>query len=359
MEFFYELPYWNSELYKPIIIIPLRYQDPDCLKARAAYDIGSGATKIMAALVNVCTLKIDQVFSEEILPLHYRRDLYQSENNEFSASIQNMGLKTLAGAKTQIEQKYHQLDQYGDIQHCAVATAAFRVANNGETFAHHLSEKLEIPINVISLQEEAILAYYGALSGLTDNLTSPIVWDIGGGSMQLTFKDEIGQFYIMGSDLASETFNARVLETISHKQVTESPNPMSDEQVQSAITLAKKNLIFEKETKSLIQQQITQGKKVVAVGSVHNLVVQPLIDLISGTQAQFYTKEELLQAIILLTNKTDPQIMKLMHDSNELFVKNYLTNLILVYSMMEILGIDEVQTIQTSNVQGLLLKGCP
>jgi hypothetical protein len=80
--------------------------------------------------------------------------------------------------------------------------------------------------------------------------------------------------------------------------------------------------------------------------------------LATHQEAHSYTKDDLLQAIHLLTNKTDQEILGFMKMPNEQFVKNQLTNLILVYAMMDMMGIEKVQTMQASNVEGLLLKGC-
>lgn len=346
----------------PQIIVPLPTIDTSIattLVPCAAYDIGSGATKFMGAMVNTDTLTIDSVFSEGSFPIAYREDLYKSDNNTFSDFIQELGLEALQNAKFKIQQDYaaSEFQNYGDIQHFAVATAAFRAADNGAMVADFFHEKLDLPVNIISQEEEAKLAYFSAASQKEGDDTSlPIVWDIGGGSMQMTFKDASDHFHVMGGTVASQTFQSLVSEQVMNLEPTVSPNPMNAEQVDAAIALAKDKLTFDHLPTDIIKNQIDHGAQVIAVGSVHNFVVQPLTHLAGLNDGHYYTKEDLHQAIALLTDKTDEEIMKInnLHDAK--FAQNHLTNLILVYAMMENMGIEKVHTAKVSNVQGIMVQ---
>lgn len=327
----------------------------------AAYDIGSGATKFMGALVNTETLSIEHIFSKGSLNVAYREDLHQSTNNSFSDLIQEIGLQALTQAHLQIEQDYNNstFQGYGDIQHFAVATAAFRVADNGLEVASYFSEELDMPINIISQEEEGKLAYYSAISQQShlDDSALPIVWDIGGGSMQLTFKDSSDHFHIMGGEIASQTFQALVSEKVLNQpNGSISPNPMTEDNVQAAIQLAKEELQFDPATTAIIQHQINHDAKVLAVGSVHNFGISPLCQL-AGIESDknHYTQSDLLLAIKLLTDKTDEQIMQLNHLPKIDLAKNQLTNLIMVYAMMDLMKIETVQTVSSANVEGLLV----
>lgn len=327
----------------------------------AAYDIGSGATKFMGALVNVETLSIEHIFSQGSFNVAYREDLHLSTNNTFSDLIQEMGLQALTQAHLQIEQDYHNstFQGYGDIQHFAVATAAFRAADNGQVVADYFSAEFNMPVNIISQEEEGKLAYYSAVSQSDHNETTalPIVWDIGGGSMQLTFKDSSDHFHIMGGEIASQTFQAQVSEQIlKFEDSSTSPNPMSEANVTAAIQLAKELLTFDPTATTIIKQQINEGTPVFAVGSVHNFGITPLCQL-AGIESDkdHYTQNDLMLAIKLLTDKTDAQIMQLNHLPNLALAKTQQTNLILVYAMMDLMGIDSVRTVKSSNVEGLLL----
>jgi exopolyphosphatase/guanosine-5'-triphosphate,3'-diphosphate pyrophosphatase len=318
----------------------------------AAYDIGSGGTKFMGALVNAETLKIEEIFSQGSSLVGYQADLNQSPNHEFSDVIQEMGLNALLQAKTKIEQDFHVManfQQYGKIHHFGVATAAFRTAINGETVAHSFTDKLDIPINIVSQDQEGMLAYYGAVSKIDSHIISddPVVWDIGGGSMQFTYKDVSDHFHVLKGQLASQTFYSLATSNFS--------NPMNESDVTAAIELAKAHLGLNTEMKAYVQHKIDNGIPIVAVGSVHNFSVQPLCNL-AGThpETNYYTKDDLRHAITLLTDKTNEEIYNISKVSNFNLAKEQLTNLVLVYATMDSMGIEKVHTIKTSNIEGVL-----
>jgi len=66
----------------------------------------------------------------------------------------------------------------------AVATAAMRDASNGALFAERLQRELGIRIDIISGGAEARYGFDGAMRGLA--VTSGLLFDVGGGSMELT-----------------------------------------------------------------------------------------------------------------------------------------------------------------------------
>ena len=84
------------------------------------------------------------------------------------------------------------LKEFGEIlreSHCryrAVATAACRMAENGEEFVRRVKEECGINLEVIDSREEARLNLLGALSNGDYNKPYVIVYDIGGGSTEIT-----------------------------------------------------------------------------------------------------------------------------------------------------------------------------
>lgn len=80
----------------------------------------------------------------------------------------------------------------------AVGTSALRSASNPEDFLVRAWEELGIAVRVLSGEEEANLAFRGALAGLRccENADGPIaVLDIGGGSTELVVGERTGQVY--------------------------------------------------------------------------------------------------------------------------------------------------------------------
>src|SRR5262245_53663020 len=66
----------------------------------------------------------------------------------------------------------------------ALATAAMREASNGALFAERLQRELGIQIDIISGAAEARYGFAGAMRGLA--VSSGLLFDVGGGSMELT-----------------------------------------------------------------------------------------------------------------------------------------------------------------------------
>ena len=69
----------------------------------------------------------------------------------------------------------------------AVATEACRQAENAPDFLSLVRESLMIPIEIISAEEEAELAWQGCYGLVSDEATDLLVFDIGGASMQLIY----------------------------------------------------------------------------------------------------------------------------------------------------------------------------
>lgn len=66
----------------------------------------------------------------------------------------------------------------------AVTTSVMRDASNGGEFVEG-ARKLGVPLRVISAEEEAALSLAGVMSALDERLAESLVFDIGGGSLEL------------------------------------------------------------------------------------------------------------------------------------------------------------------------------
>lgn len=70
----------------------------------------------------------------------------------------------------------------------ACATSAVRDSSNKYEFLTHLKNVTGIIVEVISGEDEALLTYKGAISGLSTQSERTVVLDIGGGSTEISFK---------------------------------------------------------------------------------------------------------------------------------------------------------------------------
>lgn len=73
-----------------------------------------------------------------------------------------------------------------------VATEACRRASNGPAFLERIRQEMDLPIEIISSEEEARLAFMGCASLLMKTYPQAVVFDIGGGSTELMWVD-VGQ----------------------------------------------------------------------------------------------------------------------------------------------------------------------
>jgi exopolyphosphatase/guanosine-5'-triphosphate,3'-diphosphate pyrophosphatase len=325
-----------------------------CIERIAAYDTGSSTTKFLIADVDKCLGKVTDRLYQTYTELHYAQDLKASGNSTFSWEVQDQGIALFKKLKDIAEKQFGELP----VKHCGVATAAFRKAHNGENFAKKIEEETGITFKIISQEEEGNLAFYGAmLKADAKDLRHAVVWDIGGGSMQLIGMGNDNQIAIHGNELGSVAFQAELINSI--KPTTISPNPMNEDEINQAIRLGLQ----------LLGDGLTlpgrQDDQVYGVGNIHNTNVQHHVNRIYEEQAmckaqpQLYSREEVSQAVNTLKGKTDEEIMPSMAGIVNLeFARGQLSNLILVLAAMEKLGIFEVKTLPVSNLDGILARSC-
>lgn len=304
---------------------------------RAAYDVGSGTTKMTVAKVNPCNQSIAKVLEEGQVKVDYRASLEQTKNKELPEAIRRQGLEALSQLKKNAE-------AFSPISHKGVATAAFREAANGRSFAKQIQQQTAINIQVIPQETEARLGYLAASIKAPSSAQKPVVWDIGGGSQQIIYENEASELMISESDLGAVHFKNLVIKNILGKEPKPhtSPNPLNQKQIQRAISLA------QDKARSLPQhlktKLSTEGVQVLGIGGVH---FYSLRNQTSTKEA--YTQEDLKRAIQQRTGWTDEQL-------SSPYATTELTNLILVYGLMKELGITEVRPIKANLTDALLVQ---
>lgn len=89
------------------------------------------------------------------------------------------------------------LKEYGELiarskcKYRAIATAACRMASNGSEFVQKVKDECGVELEVIDGHEEARLNLLGALANADGNKPYVIVYDIGGGSTEVTLANRI------------------------------------------------------------------------------------------------------------------------------------------------------------------------
>lgn len=309
-------------------------QQPEIVR-RAVFDIGSGSTKMLVADVNVKTGMIVKTIHEEAEQVSYKLDLDKSKDNRFSQEIRDQGVLMLAKMKWSAIQK-------NATQFSGVATEAFRKAANGEEFATYITRVLGIYVTIIPQEKEAILGFYAATAD-EEKKSDCVVWDIGGGSMQITAQVN-NQFEIYQGKLASQSLATYIIEKIQKKdiKVVSSPNPISQKDYENALNYVKDEAFTLKP--ALVSKLNNPNTQILGIGGVHYYSVRPQIN----KESKGYTLEELNKTLAKQLGKTDAEI-------GGQYASTEVGNLILVKGFMEALKIGKVKTKKANIAHGMLL----
>src|SRR5437899_7489385 len=143
----------------------------------AVIDIGSNSGRVTVLEVGP-TGHLD-VLADSRAPLRLERDLEGGE--QFSDLTIERTARVVADFKA--------IARTSEADHVvAVATAAVRDAANAQVLLDRIRTESGVDVRVISGEEEARLSFRGAVYGLA--VTSGIVFDIGGGSLEVTRFEE-------------------------------------------------------------------------------------------------------------------------------------------------------------------------
>lgn len=320
-----------------ILWIPMNQAILSKGEIRAAMDIGSGATNLKIAKVDPATGKIVAILFEKSITVPYQKSLAQSSDNTFSQEVRQDGIKAIKELK-------QMADDYKVKKVIAVATAAFRQASNAQEFANQIRQETGVPMRIINQDEEGILAFRGALALTSVAPEHAVVWDIGGGSMQLTTLSEAGTYLVEKGATASVPFKNDVIEKIQHKDLTktQTPNPMSRKEIQEAIQYAE-NLAM-KSTDPYVKTKIDdKTTHVLAVGNLFNIGIKGMVESSHANQ------EDLMKATFLWANKTDEEL-----PGKGAIAEVAVTNPSMVLGYMEGLHITKVDIVDVNNADGAL-----
>lgn len=335
-----------------------------CLKRRGAIDIGSGSTKAFAAVVDVCSNPrriVEKLFDQKV-KISFGESLEQSAEGTIAPEVLTDGAAKIATlAEAMAQQNLESIT--------TIATAAFRKAKNGVEVAAKISsvvnarlkqmpeQKNSMKVQILSQVEEAELGAKSALSNLslTAAAAPVIVWDIGGGSMQMLAVAQTPSEVFTG-DLASVTFKNKVLAEIQRKPPGDktSPNPLKKD-AKKAVAMARTH------AKSKVGAFFKNASKArwVGIGGVLAISVQKQVEregLAGRTSAQtgshegtFFTETALAKTLDKRASRTDKEI-------ESEYKTTEVTNLALVLGYMQELKIDKVETVEASLTQGLLTR---
>lgn len=324
---------------------PSNNTDDKCIQKRGAFDIGSGSTKLVVAQVDICLQRIVKIYpkGEKQIKLPFKKDLDESKNGNFSKKMMKSGLEGIKQLKIYAEKNF------GIKKFSAVATDAFRRAENGTDYTQLLSSELNFPIHIITQTSEAVLGFLAASGNLDIGMDKILVWDIGGGSMQITALNDNNetdidkQFEVYKGKLASISFKNIVLESIQGqtKKSRKSPNPLGKDVSEKSIKLAQ--MYSALHVPESIKEK-AKSLRVIGIGGVHYHSIRNQVQIKDET----YSSKQLRETL----NK------KLLYNDKQIggaYAQTDITNLALILGFMQELGITDVTSLNVNMAHGILL----
>lgn len=303
-------------------------------RIRAALDIGSGATKLRVAEVDLENNRIVKVLESKSFTTPYQEKLSKSPEGLFDEEVMKIGLNALIEAQSIA-------NKHGAEKVIAVATAAFRSAKNSDAFIKTIYNTTGIEVNVIDQGLEGELAFKAVQSQLGVDPADLVVWDIGGGSLQLTTVDEEGELVIYRGTEASTPFKNFVIAEIQEKPLSDvnSPNPLDVKEIIQANAHAQR---LAQKVNSLIKKKINDPNTVtVGVGNIFGYQLTSMFN-----KSNQFTRTALAAKVANLAGKNDRDV------GGGDFANVYVTNATLILGFMEGLEIDKMQITDINPADG-------
>mmetsp|Transcript_23217 Transcript_23217/g.57284 ORF Transcript_23217/g.57284 Transcript_23217/m.57284 type:complete len:446 (+) Transcript_23217:216-1553(+) len=316
---------------------------------RAAFDVGSGAVKMVVAEMDLHAGVVPRVIktlasSKENCLL--AEDLERSQGDRFSDGA----LEDLSDIITRFAAKARELgaDEMG-----GVCTAAFRRAANGPSFLKNIAKNVGVSLKIITQEQEAHLGYMTVVSLCHDDLNSHeiVAWDSGGGSFQISADWDDGitcWLRSVGSGIAT----ARLIQEVQQKDfaTTQTPNPVSLEEAQTLAALLKK--VIGAPPEWLLTKLALEHVKLVGIGG--DTSIFRLGSELTGKEE--YGRADVLEAVENLCGKTDVQF-RMMEDvpGAQAQPHNVIPKLVLLYAVMDVLEAQSVLYRESNgNLAGVL-----
>lgn len=312
------------------------FQIVDGSEKRMAIDIGSGSTKVLIAEVEPSSNEIVNVLLSTSFPVPYQAALDKSRDGTFDAEVQATGIKAF-----QEMQKLAQ--QYGVQKVAAVATSAFRKANNSHAFVDKVFAETSFKIQVISQRQEGEIAFFSATASGEHPPEEVVVWDIGTGSVQITALNEQGDLIVyMGEAMGSVAFQSYIMDVIQDKDLDEviSPNPISDGDLKLADSYAR---AFGRKAYPLIKEKIKNNSPILGIGRLFTNSVAPL----AANENGVIDRKGLRSYIYAALDKSDEEL-------NNPFAHVDVSNCILTLAIMKALHIQQIKPIETTSTMGIV-----
>jgi hypothetical protein len=353
--------------------------------------MGSGTTKVVVAKIKMCPGKPIEIlkptlyektlgFSLESLLVPKDKDMafgyvgLRKYVEEFEALLVDMKSKL----------KSDQVDDWA----CG-ATAAVRTAVNRNEFLKDVMNQTGVLCQVVEQDHEGRLVYEGVVSDPQRKCRGAnrlMVWDIGGGSGQLTYRPDTRQELLVGRyKFGAEFFRDELRKNfpppsytcaqVTTEERKKTPNPIGQKNLKEAIRSA---AIKGDSAWPGVDKPDYKSFCFVGVGGVHNYAIQATlaeekifsalqksdhpdcssIKSIASPPTESYSYKQLSCLAHYLADKTDCELKSIFPKENRDFSSTNVSNMVLVLGLMQYMGLtgDEKIYTQRINLNSELLK---
>jgi len=300
-----------------------------CIENRARFDIGSGQSKLVLAKVDRCKNIILEILLEDAVKISIKENV-DLNSNKISDEMMLEGLSKLKSLKDK-------LSSFSVKDYKGVATEVYRRALNGQNYLDKINRELGLNVELIDQSKETILGKK-AVRDIAKIKNNAIVWDIGGGSMQisqLTSDPTISEY---GGRLASVSFKEKILGEVKKNKSLKSPNPMTTAEIEASILLAK-NLATE-ELKNY-RPLLMSSPKIIGIGGLHK-------GLMNKVKTSYITTDLLKGYIEKLAGLSDS-------DFGGDYASSEISNAVLVYGFMQAANWQSYEVLVVNLAHGLIL----
>ena len=330
-----------------------------CEQVRAALDIGSGTTKMVVARVNYCENLVLEVLAPASGTKLERMVEYSKHTVEASDGRKVFTDEVVAqGLATILELKAVALT-HGAGAFSAVATSAFRSVDSAHSRAvlERIRQETGFQVVVIPQELEARIGFLAAAIKVGIPRERLVVWDIGSGSMQISYWDreadsvagDLGNF-------ANEAMHRFLIEVLQGRNYrgTASPNPIGPNDlsraIQQAETMARVNV-----PAGLLDRLRTFGNGVVGIGSVHFYSNCEVMQRFS-TDGCAFTRDELRDQAFSSAYLTDRELVEAGRSETLEFALFRVSGAALTVGFMNAFSIERIRAIEAHMGHGILIN---
>jgi exopolyphosphatase / guanosine-5'-triphosphate,3'-diphosphate pyrophosphatase len=163
----------------------------------AVVDVGANTIRLLVA----------EEIGGELRPVRERKErVGLGAEVEAASRISAAKIVEAAGAVAEFA---HEARRLGCARIQVIAASPGRQAENAGKLVRALASAAQAPVRVLSPEEEALLAYFGALHRARPETESVAVCDVGGGSTQVVVGTSTGPFWVRSIDIGSLRLTTR------------------------------------------------------------------------------------------------------------------------------------------------------